>query len=171
MRALRILLFLISCYYSQAQTLNADSTKSMLPQHRQMNKHYRITNNGSIVTNSATPGFVETEISILEDREATALLKRDAITLTALWSRDFTLDESSTGLVNSSNSIPQYYIFNRLVENISVTDTLVYTRGKEIFQLIDTDLQKKDPETRNFIHIWSKKSGTWKLMSRINSKE
>jgi hypothetical protein len=114
---------------------------------------------------------IELEISDLEEIECKAILKRDTITLIKLWDRDFTLDAPSNELATSKNGLPYYVSFTRIVEHLNVIGDFVYTDGYELLRPLQANLNIGNPIKRNYLHVWSRKSGSWKLISKHSGNQ
>lgn len=79
--------------------------------------------NISIVSAGLSLSAVENEIAELESQECNAVWKRDHAVLQRLWARDFTLDKKQNELVNSSNALPAYLSYSRIVERVTTIDS------------------------------------------------
>lgn len=111
---------------------------------------------------------LESEITDLESRECTALLKRDTATLVRLWARDFTLDEPTNKLATGKNPLPYYVSFTRIVEKLGAFDNIVFTSGYELSQQLNLNGKLDDPIKRNYSHTWTKEFGVWKLTTNTH---
>jgi hypothetical protein len=149
-------------YNSQSK---ADRTFSHLPGTQ---KYYISKDNIVFVTHNLQMSAIENEIADLEDRECKAILKRDTAVLIMLWTRDFTVDEPSSGLVNSKNTLPYYASFSRMVEKFTDMGDIIYTSGYEMVQPLKADGGIDDPVKRNYFHRWVKRNGVWKLATKTH---
>jgi hypothetical protein len=119
-------------------------------------------------TTAPTVSPIEKQIAELESRECSALKKRDGITLSRLWVRDFSLDKKQNEIVNGSNSLPNYLSLSRVIEKITViNDDLVYTSGYELFQEFNTSATLPPAARRTYFHAWRKDRGIWRLASKV----
>lgn len=140
---------------------------SMRPQPDGRQPVINIRGNISIVSTGLNRSFVEELILTLESQECEAVRIRDQATLQRLWSRDFTLDQKQTEVVSSSNALPAYLSYNRMIEKINVIDSnTVYTSGFEYFQEFKNDLNVTAPTIQKYFHEWSKVNGVWKLTTK-----
>jgi hypothetical protein len=152
-----------SSYNSRSK---ADGTFPHLPGTQ---KRYVGKDNIIFATYNLQMSSFEDEITDLEDLECTAILKRDTAVLKALWSRDFTLDEPSSELVNSQNTLPYYASFIRMVEKFTAMDiNTVYTSGYELVQPLKPNGGVDDPVKRNYFHAWIRTNGVWKLSTKTH---
>jgi hypothetical protein len=129
-----------------------------------------IVSKENIVYYSTSPiaSHVEKEIAGLESRECTALKKRDGLTLSRLWLRDFSLDKKQNEIVTGNGSLANYLSLTRVIEKITVINSdLVYTSGYELFQELTNSPKLQPPARRTFFHSWKRENGAWKLTSKM----
>ncbi|HEY0744205.1 MAG TPA: hypothetical protein VGD40_22215 [Chryseosolibacter sp.] len=124
-----------------------------------------------IISRGPTLAFLEEMIVTFESQECDALRTRDQSTLQRLWSRDFTLDKKQPEVVSSSNSLPAYLSYNRIIEKINVIDAnTVYTSGYESFQEFKNDLNVRPHTIQKYFHAWTKTNGLWKLTTKRSAR-
>lgn len=112
---------------------------------------------------------VEKEIIDLESLECTAEKKRDTLSLTRLWARDFTLDKKTNKVVTGKSGLPNYLSLTRMIEKITAIDeNTVFTSGYEMFQEVDCTTDLQPPAKRQYAHTWRRSDGLWKLTAKIN---
>jgi hypothetical protein len=109
---------------------------------------------------------VRFEVSQMEILECNAILRRDTVLLTTIWSRDFTLDTPMNRLVAGKSSMEKYIAYSRIVERINHLGDFVYTSGHEFLHPFSDGPITEEGRKRNFSHTWNKKSGTWKLVNK-----
>jgi hypothetical protein len=109
---------------------------------------------------------VHFEVSQMEILACNAILRRDTVLLTTIWSRDFTLDTPMNRLEAGKSSMEKYISYSRLVERINHLGDFVYTSGHEFLHPFADGTITGEGRKRNFLHTWSRKSGTWKLVSK-----
>lgn len=177
MKSISYLILLIS-FNSFAQSsdstyLNStdSSQRKTVTYFPKMTEHLVVKNNIAFSTTLAPKTQTETEIWDLEEMECKALLKRDSVTLQKLWDRDFTLNAPLNKVVTGKNPLPYYISFTRLVERVSVIDNAVYTWGIESLIPLESHGKPGDPIKRRYGHVWMKKYGVWKLVSKQTYKE
>lgn len=156
-------------YLSGTQTKNLDSNQKSTF-HFQSRKQKQIISKDHLIfyTDCILMSPIESEITDLESRECTALLKRDTITLIRLWARDFTLDEPVTGLTTGKNLLPYYVAIIRIVEKFGAFDNVVFTSGYESFQQLKPNGNLEETVKRNFSHTWTENLGVWKLTTNTH---
>jgi hypothetical protein len=111
---------------------------------------------------------VERQIIGLESEECNALLKRDTATLKRIWARDYSLDEPANRLVLGRNPLPYYTVMKRIVENLAATDSVVFTSGVELVQMIQVERKVNHVVKRRFFHTWRKTNFVWKLTTKVH---
>jgi hypothetical protein len=129
-----------------------------------------IVSKENIVYYSSSPvaSLTEKEIADLESRECTALKKRDELTLSRLWLRDFSLDKKQNEIVTGNSSLANYLSLSRVIEKITVINPdLVYTSGYESFQELTNSPKLQPRARRTFFHSWKRENGVWKLTSKM----
>jgi hypothetical protein len=109
---------------------------------------------------------IETEILGLEQLECKTLLKRDTTTLKRLWTRDFTLDIPTDHVVVAKSTLPYYVSYGRIIENLLITDTVVYAKGIEFVSMLETNARLGDPIRRNYTNVWKRGFGGWKIIAK-----
>jgi hypothetical protein len=114
---------------------------------------------------------IEIEISDLEAAECNALLKRDTSALKKIWTRDFTLDARQNEVTTGKNPLPYYVSLSRMVENVTAIENVIYTRGHEMVVFLKSDAGMSDPVKRQYFHVWTKRMGGWKLVTKTLDEE
>jgi hypothetical protein len=127
---------------------------------------YTIKENVTFATDINELSGVRFEVSQMEILECNAILRRDTVLLTTIWSRDFTLDTPMNRLVTGKSSMEKYVSYSRVVERINHLGDFVYTSGHEFLHPFSDGPITGEGRKRNFSHTWSKKSGTWKLVNK-----
>lgn len=108
-------------------------------------------------------------INSLEFREAEAIKKRDTIALLLLWERDFTRSVSQERVVDARTGLKYYSMYDRFVEQVTVTDSIAFTSGKNVVSEINPYQKVKTGEIEHFRHTWVKQNGIWKLRNKTIS--
>jgi hypothetical protein len=123
--------------------------------------------NVSFKTSKFQLSSIENKIMDLESAECGALRNRDTITLIKIWARDFTQDEKQNKVIESKDGLPNYLSLYRMAESITEIDSnTVYTSGYEVFREIKGTEKIEAERTRKYFHIWTRRSGLWKLTTK-----
>lgn len=140
---------------------------SMKPQPGRQQPMVISRGNISIVSAGIQLSFVEEMIVTLESQECEAIKTRDQATLQRLWEKDFTLQKNQPEIVTSSNALPAYLSFSRMIEKINVIDpNTVYTSGFEFFQEFKDGLNVTPYTIQKYFHGWTRTNGLWKLTTK-----
>lgn len=124
-----------------------------------------VKENVAISTSNLKLSAIEKEISSLEEMESKALLNRDTLMLKKLWIRDFTKDIPENR-ANGKSALPHYLKLSRMIERVNVNGNSVFTSGYESYLILRPNVPLGDPIKRYYFHVWTKKNGQWKLISR-----
>ena len=115
---------------------------------------------------------VENQMLNQEVIERKAMMDRDETTLKNIWARDFSLNESKTNEIMSSQSgLPFFASLTRVVEKCNAVGELVFTSGYEQVRKLKPNGQLDEEFKRNFFHTWTQKDGVWKLSIKTYTVE
>lgn len=116
---------------------------------------------------------IEKEIREMEEKRASALLKKDTAALLKIYSPDYavnrpigilsTRDKSIERIVADSLSFISYKFE---MEKIILKNGLVITMGNETVQPMGKNRDAGKTLQRRYTHIWSKENGNWVLIVR-----
>ena len=117
---------------------------------------------------------IEAEIRKLEEREYTAILKGDAVSLQTIWSADFTVNaptnQVNVGSATVINLIKagaiKYSTFKREIEKIIVQGDIVISMGNEVVVPVGKNPKAGQTIKRRYTNIWRKQNGSWKMVAR-----
>lgn len=119
-----------------------------------------------------TDGFKQ--IKLLENKEHTALLYKDTITLKKIWDTGFLVNAPINKVTPDRQHVLNlikagfisYDSFERNIEEIRRIGEFVVTMGSEI--VIPSEGRPRSGETirRRFTHVWEYKEGHWLLVVR-----
>jgi hypothetical protein len=116
---------------------------------------------------------LELKIRALENQEKDAVIKGDTIVLFKLWSPNYVINGATNSIVSYSD-LKRYYqkgiidhsYFDRIIEKITITDSIAIVMGKEIKQDIKDGNTSNSSNTRRFTNIWININGEWFLTAR-----
>jgi hypothetical protein len=132
------------------------------PQTAQTHIHGR--NNVVFFSSGLMLSTVESQIFNQEVIERKAMMDRDESTLKNVWERDFSLSDTKTNeLMSSQSGLSFYASLTRVVEKCNPVGDLVFTSGFEQVRKLKPNGQLDEEFKRNFFHTWTKKDGVWKL--------
>jgi hypothetical protein len=128
------------------------------------------------VTSAQDNSKTETEIRILEQAGATAILKGDTNTLKQIWASEFLVNTPRNEITGTRDSvlmlqkagILSYSTFEKNIERIQFQENIVITMGHEVIvSKNDTPAAKAGQIIkRRFTNIWMKKNGQWQQIAR-----
>ncbi len=121
---------------------------------------------GSLLYQANLRSPLQQEILKLENQEAEAQKNTDTTVLKKIWIRDFSLDNRSNKMLGATSALPIYVYFTRHVQSIIIADKLVFSSGVERVSEVDPFKKYTGTVQRKFSHVWEKKLGAWKLISK-----
>lgn len=157
-----------SMFYISTDSVTRQQVLIASPQHGRQQPVIKVLGNLSLAVDRQL-SFVEELIVNLESDECEALRKRDHLALRRLWAKDFTVQQKQNKLVTNDNPLPNYLSFGRMIEKISVVDSVTaLTSGYEIYQEFTTGVNTTPCTIRKFFHAWTKQNGLWKLSTKTH---
>lgn len=130
----------------------------------------------TFATNAQDNSKTETEIRILEQRGAEAVLKGDTNTLKQLWATEFMVNTPRNEVTGNRDSVLllqkrgqlDYSRFDKIIERIQFQENIVITMGHEIIVAKTDSPAAKAGQImkRRFTNIWMKKNGQWQQIAR-----
>lgn len=113
----------------------------------------------------------EAVIRGLEDRERTAVLNRDSVTLQQIWAPEFIVN-SPFNQISPNRAVVldlvrrgliHYTAFERRIEELRIIGNSAIVMGAETVQPARAEAR---PVQRRFTHIWLRDTGGWRLVAR-----
>jgi ketosteroid isomerase-like protein len=112
------------------------------------------------------------EIEALEQREATAMLGADALTLQTLWADDLVVN-STANMIAGKKILLEWIqagrlklrMYERRPVRIALFGDLVVSTGHEVSQLTGENIAGFKLFT-SYMNVWTKRDGNWQLLAR-----
>ena len=116
----------------------------------------------------------EAAIRSLEEQTRSAVLNRDTLALTSVWSENFVVNAPANRVVPSRRAVfdlirqgvIHYSSFEATIEHIHMDGDLAIVMGAESVRPIGRAPLAGQTVKRRFTHVWRKGNGGWRLIAR-----
>ena len=69
-------------------------------------------------------------------------------------------------VIDGHNVLPYYVAIQRVIEQLNVAGSMVFTSGYEVVQQLNSSGKLEEPVKQKFFHTWTNRYGIWKLSTK-----